>query len=110
MTLIGIALCGFLLIALVGTEAGRATLKVAGVVIGGVIAVIVVVLITSDQPSNRSAAAAAAAPQADAICSDAKALAAEADAEARASPGLDSNEYMALIRGVHKCPYADTSH
>jgi len=31
MTLIGIALCGFRLIALVGTEAGRTTFKVAGV-------------------------------------------------------------------------------
>jgi hypothetical protein len=33
MTLIGIALCGFLLLALVGTEAGRALLKVAVILV-----------------------------------------------------------------------------
>ncbi len=47
LTLIGIALCGFLLIALIGTRAGRITLGVLGV------GAVVVVGVTA--PQNRSA-------------------------------------------------------
>jgi len=109
MTLIGIALCGFLLIALVGTEAGRTTLKVVGVLISGAIAVIVaVVAINGHQPSDR--AAAAAAPQSDAICSDPTALAAEADAMARKYAPLPSSETALQVPALHNCPNADTSH
>lgn len=100
MTLIGIALCGFLLIALIGTHAGGVTLGVLGVLVLAVGAVMGVTAWTNSVPRPDLSAVASPAPP-DPAC---KALAVQADELAGAHPPLPRDEALLLVEGQHHCP------
>jgi len=103
MTLTGIALCGFLLLALVGTHARTHLFQAAGVLI---CTVRVIAFVATPKQRPQSTSVASIEPAWDPICHYARLLDAAVSEQMRASPGLPREEEAIFVRAVHHCPIA----